>query len=269
MASRVERYYDKNIDINKRSLKNRELYKTIYEDETYSNIEGIVETPKTNEIDIKKIQELLLKQEKEYKTRNQLVKKELEIPDMETLDDHENKNYDIRDILAQAKEEQEEDDDKPRSLKDIDFDGIRKRISTAEKYEVKDAEKDLQELKELISTIAGSNSELNKLADKDLSLDMFADLAASTNEISKEDSDVIKKIIAEAKQIEEDSIKSDLPIEVDKSFYTSTLKLKKKDFESEDEEEEKSVSLAFKITVIILIIIIAVAAVVVGYNILK
>ncbi len=269
MASRVERYYDKNVDLSKRSVKNIELYKTIYEDETYSNIEGIVETPKTNEIDIKKIQELLLKQEREYKTRNQLVKKELEIPDMETIDDKEDKNYDIRDILAQAKEEQDEvEENKPRSLKDIDFDGLRQRLNNREKYQDEDIEKDLHELKELINTIAGNNVELNGLADKDLSLDMFSDLAASTNELSSEDSDVIKKLIAEAKKIEEDKLIVEESLDVDKSFYTSTLNLKKKDFES-DEEEVKTPGTGVKVFKIILFIVIAVIAVLVGYYILK
>ncbi len=269
MASRVERYYDKNVDLSKRSVKNVELYKTIYEDETYSNIEGIVETPKTNEIDIKKIQELLLKQEKEYKTRNQLVKKDLEMPDMDKIDDHEDKNYDIRDILAQAKEENDEiEESKPRSLKDIDFDGLRQRLNNREKYKNEDVEKDLNELKELISTIAGNNMELNGLADKELSLDIFSDLAASTNELSSEDSDVIKKLIAEAKKIEEDKMIEEEVLELDKSFYTSTLNLKKKDFES-DEVEEKPTNTGAKVVVILIFIIIAVAAVVAGYYILK
>lgn len=124
---------------------------------------------------------------------------------MESIDYEEEKNYDIRDILAQAKEENDEvDENKPRSLKDIDFDGIRQRLSNREKYKNEDVEKDLNELKDLISTIAGNNIELNGLADKKLSLDMFSDYLTSTNELSSEDSDVIKKLIAEAKKIEED-----------------------------------------------------------------
>ena len=53
MASRVEKYYEEVSTSKKRVVKNRELYKAIYaEDETYSNIEGVLETPVTNEIDI-------------------------------------------------------------------------------------------------------------------------------------------------------------------------------------------------------------------------
>ena len=104
-----------------------------------------------------------------------------------------------------------------------------KLLRNREKYKNEDVEKDLNELKELISTIAGNNMELNGLADKELSLDIFSDLAASTNELSSEDSDVIKKLIAEAKKIEEDKMIEEEVLELDKSFYTSTLNLKKKD----------------------------------------
>ena len=73
------------------------------------------------------------------------------MPDMDKIDDHEDKNYDIRDILAQAKEENDEiEESKPRSLKDIDFDGLRQRLNNREKYKNEDVEKDLNELKELI-----------------------------------------------------------------------------------------------------------------------
>lgn len=269
MASRVEKYYDKNIDASKRSVKNRDLYKTIYEDETYTNIEAVVENPKANEVDMKKIQELLLKQEKEYKTRNQLVKRDLEIPDMESLDAEEEKNYDIRDVLAQAKEDQEDlEETRPRSLKDIDFEAIRNRLNETEKIPDEKAEKDLKELKELISTIAGTNTDLNKLADKELSLDMFAELAASTKELSNDDSDAIKKIIAEAKKIEEKKQQEEEPFDVDKSFYTSTLNLKKKDFEDEDDKDEKT-GTGSRVVIIVLLIIVAIVAVVVAFNILR
>ena len=55
MASRVEKYYEEVSTSKKRVVKNKELYKAIYaEDETYSNIEGVLETPVTKEIDIVK-----------------------------------------------------------------------------------------------------------------------------------------------------------------------------------------------------------------------
>jgi hypothetical protein len=269
MASRVERYYDKNVDVNKRSVKNIDLYRTIYEDETYSNIEGIVETPKTNEIDISKIKDLLIKQEKEYKTRNQLVKKELDLPDMDDFENLESKNYDIRDILAQAKNDKEiSEDDRLRSLKYIDFDSIREKLNHKEKYKPEEIEKDLTDLQELISTVTGTNKDLNNLADKELSLDMFSDLAASTSELSREETNAIQKVIADAKRIEERNNRQEVDMEVDKSFYTTTLNLKKKDFEIEDEEEVKP-NTGKRVVLILVFIIIAIIAVVIGYNFIK
>lgn len=270
MASRVERFYDKNVDASKRSVKNVDLYKTIYEDETYSNIEAVVENPKSNEIDVTKVKELLSKQEREYRTRNQLVKRNLEIPEVENISDFEEKNYDIRDILAQAKEDQEEIDEKrPRSLKDIDFEGLRQRLNNSEKYKPEEVEKDLNELRELICTIAGNDTDLNKLATKDLSLDMFASLAASTRELSNDDSDAIKKIIEEAKRIEEDKDKVEEKMDLDKSFYTTTLRLRKKDFEKEEDVEENTKGSSKKVTIIILLVAIAIVAVFFGYYMLK
>ena len=133
MASRVEKYYEEVSTSKKRVVKNKELYKAIYaEDETYSNIEGVLETPVTNEIDIVKVQAMVLKQQEEEKKRMQLVKKDLELPEVENLEDTLTKNYDIRDVLAQAKEESTIDN-KPRKLKDFDFDGLKERLNKVHK----------------------------------------------------------------------------------------------------------------------------------------
>lgn len=269
MASRVEKYYDNKSTSKKRVVRNKELYKAIYaEDETYSNIEGIVETPVTNEIDIVKVQAMILKQEEEEKKRMQLVKKDLELPDMESLEETLTKNYDIRDVLAKAKDDVIEDN-KPRKLKDFDFDGLKARLSNKEVYTEEEQERDIRELQELIHTIAGDNPELNRLADRDLSLDMFADLKEDTNEIKEEDADSIKKIIAEAKRLEEakEIKEKEDNVEMDKAFYTSTLNLKPKDFADGDEEEHMPTIL--KIFIILLIIVLTIIFVVVGYQLIK
>lgn len=273
MASRIERNYSNDSKTSKRTQKNSDLYKTIYEDEAYSNIEAVVENPSFNEVNIDKIKEILLKQEIESNHRSQLVKKDLDIPKTEefTL---ENKNYDIRDILAKAKIDSDDEVKKPRSLREVDAQRFNKNLDFKEKYSSSDVQKDLEELRDLISTIAGNNKDLNMLADKDLSLDMFSDLASQTNEINNEQTGVIKKLIAEAKRIEEKQEELGLtntkPLEVDKSFYTSTLKLRKKDFEDQMEKEEEIKSnLFFKVFIILVVIIIITAAVITGYFIIK
>ena len=263
MASRVEKYYGEVSTSKKRVVKNKELYKAIYaEDETYSNIEGVLETPVTNEIDIVKVQAMVLKQQEEEKKRMQLVKKDLELPEVENLEDTLTKNYDIRDVLAQAKEESTIDN-KPRKLKDFDFDGLKERLNNKKVYTEAEQERDIRQLQELIHTIAGDNPELNKLADRDLSLEMFSELAGDTKDLDA-DEESIKKIIEEAKKIEEEKPEV---VETDNSFYTSTLNLKAKDFSDNEEEERMPVPL--KIFIILLIFILTIIFVVVGYQLIK
>lgn len=265
MASRVEKYYEEVSTSKKRVVKNKELYKAIYaEDETYSNIEGVLETPVTNEIDIVKVQAMVLKQQEEEKKRMQLVKKDLELPEVENLEDTLTKNYDIRDVLAQAKEESTIDN-KPRKLKDFDFDGLKERLNNKKVYTEAEQERDIRQLQELIHTIAGDNPELNKLADRDLSLEMFSELAGDTKDLDA-DEESIKKIIEEAKKIEEEKEKPEV-VETDNSFYTSTLNLKAKDFSDNEEEERMPVPL--KIFIILLIIVLTIIFVVVGYQLIK
>ena len=264
MASRVEKYYEEVSTSKKRVVKNRELYKAIYaEDETYSNIEGVLDTPVTNEIDIVKVQAMVLKQQEEEKKRMQLVKKDLELPEVENLEDTLTKNYDIRDVLAQAKEESTIDN-KPRKLKDFDFDGLKERLNNKKVYTEEEQERDIRELQELIHTIAGDNPELNKLADRDLSLEMFSDLTGDTKDLEQEE-ESIKKIIEEAKKIEEEKEKPEV-VETDNSFYTSTLNLKAKDF---SDEEEEHMPLPLKIFIILLIIVLTIVFVIVGYQLIK
>lgn len=273
MPSREERYYDKNVDPQKRSIRNQTLYKTIYEDETYSNIEGIMDTTKTNEIDISKVREML-KLEQEGSKRSQLIKKDLELPDMATLDDEDDdKNYDIRDILAHAKEENDDEDKKRRSLKNIDFEALKEELRNKNRFSDEESIKDLNEIKNLINTITGSNDDLNSMGTGNSSLDIFSDLKGDTTRLNRNNTGSIEKIIAEAKKYEEensnkDTNSSEIP-SIDKSFYTTTLKLKKKDFMENDDEEDEDSNTTFRVIVIILFIIIAIVFTIVGYSLLK
>ena len=59
MASRMERYHSGTSQSGTRSVRNENLYKNIYENAEYSNIESIATMDKTNEISIEQIKELL------------------------------------------------------------------------------------------------------------------------------------------------------------------------------------------------------------------
>ena len=66
MASRMEKFHGETVTP-KRVDRNKNLYKTIYGEESYTNIEGIVETGKNNTVNIDKLKETL---EKEIQDKN-------------------------------------------------------------------------------------------------------------------------------------------------------------------------------------------------------
>ena len=58
MATRMDRYYQKESS-GSRSKKNKNLYNTIYSYGSYSNIEGVADAPKSNEVDITEVKSML------------------------------------------------------------------------------------------------------------------------------------------------------------------------------------------------------------------
>ena len=175
MASRMERYYKQGNTRLKRSERNQELYRDIYDSASYSNIEGIATIEKSNEIDITKVKKML-KNREEYKRQKEvsrLIKKEPEVKvkPVQTLSLDNDKNYDIRDILDKAKVNKKSDD-KYHSIDNTSYDILKK---LKEKKELFKDEPDEDELRELIDTITG-NTAINQLNDKELSLDLLDDL---------------------------------------------------------------------------------------------
>lgn len=251
MASRMEKYY-KVRDAKRRSVKNESLYQTIYEDETYSNIEGVVATPKANEIDIEKIREMLASHEISKNNRRKINREPINIePEIE--EPLEEKNYDIRDILVKAKDSREtteNKEDKYRSLQNTEY-NILKNIKINNKQDIEDED----ELKELINTITNT-SLLNKLSDKELSLNLLDDLKANT---IYEESPSIKALIQESK--EEQLNKTG---EMDTSFFTSSLGFSDKDFDKL-QDISNSINKNNKIMKIILVVIFIALALVLGF----
>lgn len=244
MASRMEKYY-KTRDSKRRIVRNEELYQTIYADETYSNIEGVVATPKANEINIEKIRDLITSHEMQKRQNRQLVRKPVNIePEIAILEDDEDKNYDIRDILVKAKDSREDHMDEPRSLKNTEY-NILKNIKINNKSEFGQEE----ELKDLINTITNT-SLLNKMGDKELSLNMFDELKSDT---MIGDNASIHNLLKEEK-IEKTG-------EMDNSFFSPSLNFKDKDFEKL-QDINKSISKNGKLMNIILTLLFIVVAVI-------
>lgn len=217
MPSRMEKYYNGSQNKPSRATRNTELYRNLYDVKEYTNVEGIATIEKKDEIDLSKIQELLkaheeIKQDKKPIVKRQIVRIEEE-PEV-----GEEKNYDIMDVLNKAKDEYTTDN-KSRSLKNTQY-NILKNIN------IKEAQ-DEESLKDLIHTITNT-SVLNKLGDRDLSLDLLEELKSDGNTMigAKGSNEIFKNEIEKNKEDDEN---------IDKSFYTSSLSFGEKDFEQLDD----------------------------------
>ena len=247
----MERHYElDNSSNNKRVLRNQDLYKTIYEDIEYTNVEGITSIGRTKDINISQIQDLLKSREEYKRERESDIKIDrhlLEIPE------EEEKNYDIKDIISRAKDERVEVDNKKRSLENEKYNILKKLDATKNKtYEsIKDIEKEEKELKELLHTLT-STAMLNKMSDNDISVDLFDDLKGKTNTVATSTSirSVLNKAKDEYKQEEDDDTQT---MEIDNSFYTNSSGLKAKDF-----EDLQEVSKAMRKNNILIVIVLVV-----------
>jgi 2-succinyl-5-enolpyruvyl-6-hydroxy-3-cyclohexene-1-carboxylate synthase len=266
MPSRMEKYYRTNTEIKQRSKINEDLYKNIYDVAEYTNIEGIANIEKTNEIDLTKIKELLNNREEARREKEcrHIVKEPQPIVE-QSVQLEEEKNYDIRDILNKAKDERNDPDAQYHSLKNTQY-NILKNISLKDTINNNDYLEAEEELKELINTIT-STSMLNKLGDKELSLNILDELKSSENTLIG-NSKSIRAILEEEKQKHQEAEEKH---DIDKSFYTSSLSFNDEDF---DELKEINVTLKknnilIKILLFILLVIIIAGTGFVVFNFLK
>ena len=147
MNSRMEKYY-KNDDIPKRSVKNKDLYDSIYDDVNYNEINIV---PKERVVDINELREIINSSPKKVE------RKKVEIP---TFDDD---SYDLNDALDKARNNKV-DDLKRRSISNTEYD-ILKNVKI---------KKDSKSLEDLINTV----STKNLLSDD---LDLFDNLKSVDN----------------------------------------------------------------------------------------
>lgn len=234
MESRVNKYRNLVEEDSLRSAKNKDMYDTIYSNKEYDNVEETVTQVKSNEVNLDKLRELLKKEET---SELQIVKKEssIDIPD---LDLEEEKKYDLKDILSRAKDTKEEEPEKLRSLNNTNYD-IFKGINVKDKSK---EELQKEELKKMIDSV-NNTSAINKLNDKELSLNLLSDLEATT---AIDDEEVTEEVT-----------------DIDKSFYTSSLGFTSNDFEELKDlnnDIQKDNKIIKVLLVLILIFMIAVTA---------
>jgi hypothetical protein len=246
----MERYYSSDSKTTKRSEKNKELYRGIYDINEYSNIEAVATLDKTNEIDITKIKKLL-KSREDYKKQREyqsiLKKDEIEEPDLVEPKKIQTTSYDIKDALEKV--ENTKKDSAYRMLDDTSY-NILKQLKI-EKQE-KNIEDD--ELQDMTST-----SLLNKLDNEELSLNMFEDLASSGKTITT-GKDSISALLEEAKKLDE---KEENTI-IDNSFYTSSLNIDSKDFEDLYDKDIKKFNSNTKIKIVVAIILFVILTIIVA-----
>ena len=211
MASRMEKYHSGTSQSGTRSVRNESLYKDIYENAEYSNIEGIAAMEKTNEISLEQIRELL--KERETNKKRALVNREVQRTYAEPV---EERNYDIRDVLVKAKDNYNVSNEN-RRLSNTQLNILKGIDSKDKSYDDEEIERTLVNT----GVLKGFN-------DSELSLDMLSDLKSTGNTVvNKTNSALLLKEVEEAKdkyQVKEDD-------GLDKSFYTSSMNFKDEDFE--------------------------------------
>ena len=257
----MDRYYKNDYTANKRTSRNHDLYKSIYEDQQYTNIEGIADIDKSNEVDISKIKDLL-KSREDYQSGRELkrfIPSQETQPKYETFERDDDRVYDIRDILTKAKSEKEEE--KYHNLDEANIN----RLKELKNKTVKKNEN--EGLEDMIDTIT-STSKLNKLSDKELGLNMLDDLKSDNTVTSSNES--IKAILEEAKKQEQEKTNTSTNTVLDNSFFTSSLSFTNDDFEQLDGMKKKSKgNNVLKIILFIVMLVIAAAIVFLVFNVLK
>lgn len=258
--SRMDRYYNNETRTSKRSLRNQELYKNIYDDsDSYSNIEGIATIEKSNEVDITKVKNML-KNREDYMRQKELrsfIPNEIEEPKYETFERDEDRVYDIRDILNKAKSNKEQE--KYHNLDEKNLEMLRKLKEQPKEAKYK------EEVGDMLNSIH-TTSQLNKLTDQDLGLDMFEDLKSNSNTIIGDKSS-IKAILDEAKSLEEKK-KDHTNTSIDKSFFTSSIKFDDEDFDG-FEKPKKKTNILVKLLLFVILIAVSALVVFIVFNLLK
>lgn len=262
MKSRMERYYNNEIeDNNERVKKNEELYDTIYNFDPLLDVE---EVNNATEIDLENIKNIAERNREEYRKLRQ-YKRLLNADDennefeLEPKTLTEEKVYDINSILEKAKMDRLPSDDreKYRKLKNTQYD-ILNSLNIGEKTSEMQAREDFEaekaKLKDLINTITMNKKDIDNFITKDDSNHLLDDLMPMDNTIiteSVQDTNKVEVVNTE----EEHTVKTD---NVDQSFYTSSLSFSKTDFEGVKNLEStvKVNNILIKILLFILLVIV-------------
>ena len=221
MTSRMDKY-NNNSNIPKRSEKNKELYKQIYN--AYDEFENLVVPSNAKEIDLAGLKKEIssrdeYKKVKDYSeiTNNKIIRKEI----VQEEQKKENEIYDINELLNKAVKE---------NHKEEEFVPMMSSESYLKRLKLDDARTNLDMVKEMYDDIKKETEEESEelLRTANLSLDLLSDLRGDN------DDTMIQAPIKDEYMPEENN-----------RFYSSEYKFSKKDFDKEEKEDkiEKTSSL--------------------------
>ena len=214
MGSRMDKY-NVDSDIPKRSEKNIELYRQIYN--AYDDFENLVVPSNVKEIDLSNLKKEITSRDdykkiKDYSeiTNNKVVRKEIIIEEQKK----ENEIYDINELLNKVVKDKK--DDVSIDVSKLSSDVYIKRLKLDE------TKTNLDEVKEMYEDIRKETEDESEdlLRTANLSLDILSDLRGEN------DDTMIQA-----------PIKDEFMPDSDNRFYSSEYKFSKKDFDDRDIEK--------------------------------
>lgn len=214
MPSRMDRYYQTDDNIAKRTKKNQSLYDDIHNSSNYSDVEQI---SNVNEISPARLSEILKSDKGEKKVERRIIQND----NIMTDDDLDECSYDIREVLEKAKVDNSKNNNYHK-LKEEQLNLLKK----IESYKASKQEQD-ENLDDLLNTIANTKI-LKNLNDRDLSLDLLDDLKSNNDDTIVGGIDSINKVMHDVPKIKSEVEESN---EIDKSFYTASNSFKVGDFD--------------------------------------
>lgn len=272
MASRMDKYNtDINSISNSRLRRNESLYKNIYTNKVYTEFTDV---DHSNVVELSDdYREKLTSRREKYHSNKQFnnglnaYKNEKINYHNISLSSSEDKNYDINDVLANAKKNRivDDDEEKKRRFKNVEY-NILTDLTTEKVKDYKEKKKQLSKaeednLEELIHTIT-SNSLRKKIDDELLSELMptqdFETVVGDISSLDDENHTINQENNNSDENLEEENDK------IDDSFYTRSMELSKDDFvDEEDLSFLENSSMNVWIKLLITILIIAILAVIV------
>lgn len=258
MGSRMDKYRE-DADLPKRSDKNKELYRQIYN--AYDEFENLIVPSNAREIKPDELKKEIVsrqdyKKQKDYDvvnnngTNNSVIRKEKILEEQKQEDDI----YDINELLNKAKQDNAKPELITPSLTNDDY---------LKKLKLDSRRTNIEQVKEMYEEMQEESGEEDEALMKtaNLSLEILSDLK------SDHDSTRVSAPIKD----------EELPEHIkDTDFYSNTYKFSNKDFEGQEEEEdedddedyedEDSGGLFLKILMIVFGILLAVLAVIYFIN---